>query len=158
MNAPPELAPDPLQRLQAILDRSLDTASAAVRETFGHPDRQMTAAEFVDFWQSVPLVAVATVGGKGQPHIAPVHTRLEGARLVTPVFENATRRKDLRDNPRIALTAWRADRSVAIVYGRAQERPESRREARPGRGGTQRHVVVLEIEITRIYALKGSAD
>ncbi len=146
------------QRLQTILDRSLAGASAAVRETFGHPDRQMTAAEFVAFWESVPLVAVATVGGKGQPHIAPVHTRIEGDRIVTSVFENATRRADLRHNPRIALTAWRADRSVAIVYGRAHERPDSRREARPGRGGARRHVVMLDIEITRIYALKGDPD
>ena len=30
----------------------------------------MTAAEFVAFWESVRLVAMATVGAAGQPHIA----------------------------------------------------------------------------------------
>lgn len=157
MTSPAATDSDVLRRLQDILDRSLATASPAVRETFGQPDRQMTAAEFVAFWQAVPLVAVATVGPNGQPHIAPVHTRLEGDRIVTSVFEKATRRKDLRANARIALTAWLPDRSAAIVYGKARELPDSRRPARPGRGGGERYVVVLEIEITRIYALKGTA-
>ncbi len=145
-----------LARLQAVLDRSRATASPAIRETFGNPDRQMTAAELVAFWNSVRLIAVATVGTNGQPHIAPVHARFEDDRLVMWSYENATRRVDLQRNPRIALTAWGDDRSVAIAYGRATEIPDQRRATRPGSSGTPRFIVPVRIELTRVHAMKGA--
>jgi hypothetical protein len=162
-----------LARLQALLDRSTATATASVADSVAYRGRQMSAAEFVEFWRSVRLVAMATVGGAGQPHIAPVHAQLGGARfrmghggdavagqncglttLRMVIYEDAVRRADLARNPRVAITTWREDGAAAILYGRAREVPGSLREARAGRSGKPRRVVELAIELSRIYAMR----
>lgn len=162
-----------LARLQTLIDRSTASASASVADSVAYRERQMSAAEFVEFWRSVRLVAMATVGGAGQPHIAPVHAQLGGARfhmgpgldaageansdlttLRMVVYEDAVRRADLARNPRVAITTWRDDGAAAILYGRASEVPGSLREARAGRSGKPRRVVELAIKLSRIYAMR----
>jgi len=144
-----------LAALQALIERSTRTATPAVADSVAHAPRQMTAAELVEFWRSVRLVAMATVGRVGQPHIAPVHAEIAGTTLRLVVYENTVRRQDLAANPRVAFTTWRADGAVAILYGRAREVPDSLREARPGRSGRPRRVVTIEVRLTRVYAMRG---
>ena len=131
----PVTASDPtpaeLLALQALLDRSTRTATPALADSVAYPARQMSAAEFVEFWPSVRLVAMATVGPAGQPHIAPVHAELAGTMLRLRIYEDTVRRQDLATNPRVAFTTWRADGAVAIFYGRA-------REPAPCAAGTER--------------------
>jgi hypothetical protein len=146
---------DVLVPIQRILDRSRRRAGQAVRDTFEQPERQMTALEFVTFWNGARLKAMATVGTSSEPHIAPVHAEFVNGRLRSTIYENAVRRRDLRENPRVALTTWGPHGAAAIVYGRAREIPNSRRETRPGATGQSRRTVALDIEITRIYAMKG---
>ena len=143
-----------LAALQNLIDRSVRTATPSVGDSVAYPERQMSAAEFVEFWQSVRLVAMATVGNKSQPHIAPVHASLHGVTLRLVIYNNTVRRADLADNPRVAFTAWRADGAAAIVYGRACEVENSIRPARPGRSGKPRQVVEIEVKLTRIYAMR----
>jgi hypothetical protein len=57
---------DELATLQALIDRSVRTASPAIADSVAYPERQMSASEFVEFWQSVRLVAMATVE-RGRP-------------------------------------------------------------------------------------------
>ncbi len=151
---PMQWAPASLAALQRVLDRSRERAGRAVRDTFEHPDRQMSALEFVQFWNAVSLKAIATVGSQARPHIAPVHAEFVEGRLRTTMYENAVRRADVRDNPHVALTTWAAHGAVAIVYGRAREVPDSLRETRPGATGRPRRTVAFEIDITRIHAMK----
>lgn len=146
---------DALEPFQRILNRSRRRAGQAVRDTFDRAERQMTALEFVTFWNTSRLKAMATVGAGGEPHIAPVHAEFVNGRLRSTIYENALRRHDLRDNPRVALTTWGPHGAAAIVYGRAREIADSLRETRPGATGTARRTVALDIEITRIYAMKG---
>jgi hypothetical protein len=113
----------------------------------------MTAAELMEFWSRIRLVAMATVGPAGQPHIAPVHAELDGTTLRCAVYEHAVRRADLARNPRTAFTAWHEGAAV-ILYGRAREVPGSLREARPGRSGESRHIVTIEVRLTRVYAMR----
>ena len=163
-----------LARLQALIDRSTGSATPSVADSVAYSGRQMSAAEFVQFWRSVRLVAMATVGAQGQPHIAPVHAQLGGAafafgganldavgaqptdlttiRMV--IYEDAVRRADLARNPRVALTTWREDGAAAILYGRAREIPASLRPARDGRSGKPRKLVEVEVKLTRIYAMR----
>jgi hypothetical protein len=143
-----------LAALQALIDRSTRTATPAVADSVAYPARQMTAAELVEFWRSVRLVAMATAGAAGQPHLAPVHAELEGTTLRLVVYEDTVRRRDLARNPRVAFTTWRADGAVAILYGRAREVPGSLRDARPGRSGRPRRVVAIEVALTRVYAMR----
>lgn len=145
---------DEVAALQALIDRSTRTATPAVGESVGYPDRQMSAAEFIEFWQSVKLVAMATVGEGGRPHIAPVHATLHGTTMRLVIYDNTVRRKDLARNPRVAFSSWRADGAAAIAYGQAREIAGSLRPARPGRSGQPRHVIEIEVRLTRIYAMR----
>jgi hypothetical protein len=144
---------DALAALQALIDRSTRTASAAVADSIAFPERQMTAAELLAFWSNARLMAMATVGPAGQPHLAPVHSELDGTTLRLVVYENTIRRADLRKNPRVAFTTWK-DGAAAILYGRAREVPGSLRDARAGRSGAMRRVVTIEVALTRVYAMR----
>lgn len=152
---PSTWAPELLRALQAIIDRSRASAGPAVIDTFDHADRRMTAAEFVIFWNTTRLKAMATSGPDGAPHIAPVHAEIIAGRLRTTIYEKALRRRDLRTNRQAAFTTWGPNGAAAILYGTAREVPDSLRETRTGAGGTPRRTVTLDIEITRIYAMKG---
>jgi hypothetical protein len=144
---------DQLAALQALIDRSVRTATPAVGDSLAYPERQMTAAELVEFLQGTRMLAMATVGPAGQPHLAPVHAELTGTMLRLVVYENTVRRQDLRANPRVAFTTWR-DGAAVLLYGRAREVPGSGREARPGRSGKPRTVVTVEVRLTRVYAMR----
>jgi hypothetical protein len=153
-DTPPEPTPEELAALQALIDRSSATATPSVADSVGARDRQMTAGEFVEFWRSVRLIAMATVGPAGQPHIAPVHARIAGTTLELVIYDNTVRRQDIATNPRVAFTAWGTDGAAAIVYGRAREIPGSLRDARPAKNGNARRVVGIEVKLTRIYAMR----
>ncbi len=143
-----------LAGLQAIIDRSTKTATPSVADSVAYPSRQMTAAEFVEFWSSIRLVAMATVGAKGQPHLAPVHAQIAGTTLKLVIYDNTVRRADLARNPRVGFTTWNDEGAAAIVYGRAREMAGSIRDARPGQSGKPRRVIGVEVAITRIYAMR----
>ncbi len=145
--------PEALAHLQAVLDRSRDAAGEAVRDTFDRAARRLDAAAFVRFWNATRMKAMATSGPDGAPHIAPVHAEFVAGRLRSTIYDTAVRRRDLRTNPRVALTTWGEGGAAAIVYGRAREVPNSLRDTRPGARGTPRRTVALEIEVTRIYAM-----
>jgi hypothetical protein len=139
--------------LQALIDRSVRTATPAVADSVAFPGRQMTAAELVEFVRSTRMIAMATVGARGEPHIAPVHAELDGTTLRCVVYEDAVRRQDLAQNPRVAFTTWK-EGAVAILYGHAREVPGSLREARPGRSGSPRRIITVEVALTRVYAMR----
>jgi len=144
---------DPLADLQALIDTSTRTATASVAESIAFPDRQMTAGELVAFWRDARMMAMATVGPQGQPHVAPVHSEIDGTTLRLVIYDDTVRRLDLHANPRVAFTTWK-DGAAAIVYGRAREVPGSLRDARPGRSGLPRKVVTIEVALTRVYAMR----
>jgi hypothetical protein len=149
----PTPSADEITALQDLIDRSTHAASPALADSVAFPERQMNAAELVEFWRETALVAMATVGTAGQPHIAPVHAELRGTTLRLVVYDNTVRRRDLVANPRVALTTWH-DGAVAILYGRAREVPDSVRDARPGRSGRPRRVVAIEVRLTRVHAMR----
>jgi hypothetical protein len=144
---------DALAALERLLERSARTATPSVADSVAHPARRMSAAELVAFWSGARMMAMATVGPAGQPHVAPVHSEIAGTTLRVVVYEDAVRRADVRANPRVAFTTWK-DGAVAIAYGRAREVPGSLRDARPGRSGKPRRVVTLEVALTRVYAMR----
>ncbi len=143
-----------LAALQALIDRSIRTATPSVADSLAYAPRQMTAAEVIEFWRSARLVAMATVGPAGQPHIAPVHTEISGTTLRVVVYDDAVRRADLARNPRVAFTGWGANGAAAILYGRGREVPGSLREARAGQSGKPRRVVTIDVGLTRVYAMR----
>jgi len=155
---PASWPPEALAALQTVMDRSRQSAGPAVLDTFERADRRMTAAELVVFWNASRMKAMATSGPGGAPHIAPVHAEFVAGRLRTTIYEDAVRRRDLAVNPQVALTTWGPHGAAAIVYGVAREVPDSLRETRPGATGRARRTVALEIEVTRIYAMRARAE
>ena len=138
--------------LQELLDGSLATAGPAVRATFDRDDRRMTADGLRAFWAETRMFAVATTGAHGEPHIAPVHVAmLDDGNLEMAIFEDSVRLKDLRRDPRIAVTSWAPDGRIAIVYGRATEVPDTRREVGRDPG---RFILTMRIAVDRAYAMQ----
>ncbi|MBM4268253.1 MAG: pyridoxamine 5'-phosphate oxidase family protein [Deltaproteobacteria bacterium] len=145
--------PEDLAALDALIARSVRSATPAVAESLAYPERQMTGAELVEMLKAARLIAMTTVGANGQPHVAPVHAELDGTTLRLVIYENTVRRQDIRENPRVAFTTWK-DGAAVILYGRAREVPGSLRESRPGRSGAARRVVGIEVALTRVYAMR----
>jgi len=139
--------------LDALIDASGRRAGVALADSVAWKPRRMNASELFEFWRSIRLVAMATVGPQGQPHMAPVHAELRGAALHVLVYDDAVRRRDLASNPRVAFTAWNQDGAVAMLYGRARELDGSLRSARPSQSGRERRVVEFEVTLTRVHAM-----
>jgi pyridoxine/pyridoxamine 5'-phosphate oxidase len=138
--------------LQEILDRSLADAGPAVKATFDRDERRLSEAELRQFWAETRMFAVSTVGASGAPHIAPVHVSMtDSGDLEMAIFEDSVRLKDLRRDPRIAITSWAPDGRIAIVYGRATEVPDSRREVGREAG---RFIIGMRIAVDRAYAMR----
>jgi hypothetical protein len=145
--------PETIEGLERVIEASAGVAGPALADSVAWGPRRMGAAELLEFWRGIRLVAMATVGPNGQPHVAPVHAELRGAVLQVLVYEDAVRRRDLAANPRVAFTTWNADGAVAILYGRAREVDGSLREARPAQSGRNRRVVEFEVTLTRVHAM-----
>ena len=144
-----------MKTLQEVLDASAADAGPAMAATFAREDRRLDADGFREFWRSTRMFAVSTVGAKGDPHIAPVHVLLqEDDTLEMAIFEDSVRLRDLRRNPRIAITTWADDGRVAIVYGACSEVPGSRRPVNAGGNPpSDRYIITMRIEMTRAYAM-----
>ena len=119
-----------LAALQAIIERSTRSASPSVADSVAYPARQMTAAEFVEFWSSVRLVAMATVGDKGQPHLAPVHAQIAGTMLKLVIYDNtAARRSRAQSAGRVHHLERRGRGRDRVWSGARSIRFDSRRAA-----------------------------
>ena len=140
--------------LEELLAKSANSAGPAIAATFNQPGRELTPDEFRAFWRGTRMYAVATGGKNGAPHIAPVHVLLEAGDVFRmSIFEDSARLADLRRDPRIAVTTWADDGTIAILYGRCSEVPGSRRELNRGGQGEGRAVIAIEIEPTRLHVM-----
>jgi hypothetical protein len=138
--------------LDSLLITSLEDAGPAVKAVFDRDDRRLSAEDLRAFWRETRMFAVATAGKNGAPHIAPVHVLMgDDDGLEMAIFEDSVRLKDLRRDPRIAITTWAPDGRIAIVYGRAEEVAGTRREAGPNSG---RFVITMRIDVARANAMK----
>lgn len=139
-----------LASVQAVLDRSAATASPEVGRVFARSEWRLDAADFLAMWSAQRWCTVASVGAEGQPHIAVIHADFQpDGRLTMRMFTGAVRARDIETNPRVALSK-NADGAVAMVYGLARAVPGTARVVR------EAETVEVEIEVTRIYAMKPS--
>lgn len=137
-----------VQRVQAILDRSARTASPEVGRVFSREDWRLTAEEFLEMWRGQRWCTISSVGPKGQPHIAVIHSDFQDdGRLTMRMFTGSVRAQDLKTNDRVALSK-NADGAVAMIYGRAR--------VVPGTESVRRDAETVEVEIAvrRIYAMR----
>ena len=134
--------------MQAVLDRSAETATPEVGRVFARPEWRLPAREFLEMWSSQRWCTIASVGAQGQPHIAVIHADFQpDGRLTMRMFTNAVRARDIARNDRVALSK-NLDGAVAMVYGRARVLPGTERTVR------ESETVEVEVEVRRIYAMK----
>jgi hypothetical protein len=139
--------------LQAILDRSAQSATPVVGRVFAREDWRLDAAGLLERWNGPGTVSVASVSASGQPHLAAVGARFQpDGRLTMRMYEGSIRQKDVAANPRIALQKALPDGTVMTVYGTANVVADSYQpnQTTPGTAGSHE----VEIGITRIYAMQ----
>ena len=108
-----------IERLQALLDHSIERAGAFLQRSFQMPEHSLTAQELIDYWQGAQTVAVATVTTKGEPRIAPIGSLLYHGEIYLPTVATAARTRHVMKRPAISLTLFRENELAIIVHGDA---------------------------------------
>src|SRR5438034_4793160 len=108
-----------IERLQALLDNSLERARALLRRSFQRPEHSLTAQELVDCWLDVQTVALATVTTRGEPRIAPISSLLYRGEIYLPTVATAARTRHVMKRPAVSLTLFRENELAIIVHGYA---------------------------------------
>jgi ribosomal protein S18 acetylase RimI-like enzyme/uncharacterized pyridoxamine 5'-phosphate oxidase family protein len=108
-----------IERLQALLDLSIERAGAFLRRSFQMPEHSLTAKELIECWQDVQNVALATVTTRGEPRIAPISSLLYRGEIYLPTVATAARSRHVMKRPAVSLTLFREDELAIIVHGKA---------------------------------------
>ncbi len=111
-----------IERLQALLNSSIERAGVFLRRSFQMPERSLTVQELVDCWQDVQTVALATVTMRGEPRIAPIGSLLYRGEIYLPTVATATRTRHVMKRPAVSLTLFRENELAVIVHGYAATR------------------------------------
>jgi len=120
--------PDELERLQELLDRSIEEAGAFLRSSFQMPTHSLSARQLATYLQGIQTVAFSTVTAAGQPRVAPIGAIFHRAEFYIPTVMTAMRTRHVSRRPPISLTHYDGIDLAIIVHGRAviinQEQPE----------------------------------
>jgi N-acetylglutamate synthase-like GNAT family acetyltransferase/uncharacterized pyridoxamine 5'-phosphate oxidase family protein len=108
-----------IERLQALLDSSIERAGAFLRRSFQMPHHSLTAQELVECWRDVQTVALATVTTSGEPRIAPIGSLLYRGDIYIPTVATAARTRHVMKRPAVSLTLFRENELAILVHGYA---------------------------------------
>jgi uncharacterized pyridoxamine 5'-phosphate oxidase family protein len=111
--------PEDFQRLQALLDQSIEQAGAFLRQSFQMPTHSFSARQLVHFWQGLQTIALATVTSKGEPRVAPISALLFHGRFYIPTIATAVRTKHVLHHSAISFTSYQGNDVAIIVHGEA---------------------------------------
>ncbi len=107
-----------LARMQAILDRSHDTAGRHLRSVIT-PERRLTAAQIAARLQGMCLLALATVTADGRPLVGAVDGLLFRGDLHFGSAPNSVRFQHIRRRPQVSATHLPGEELAVTVHGRA---------------------------------------
>jgi pyridoxine/pyridoxamine 5'-phosphate oxidase len=106
-----------LERLQRLLDDSVERASPFLRSSFQLPERSLDAASLAARLDGSLTVALATATARGEPRVAPINAFfLKGAFYVPTVAESA-RARHLARRPAASLTYFEGTSLAVIAHG-----------------------------------------
>lgn len=109
-----------LVRLQALLDRSYESAGAHLREVIT-PERRLTAVELCDRLQGMCLLVLATVTADGRPVNGPVDGFFYRGEWYFGSSHQSLRFRHLRQRPQVSATYLPGEELSVSVHGRAHE-------------------------------------
>src|SRR5258706_13068220 len=104
-----------IERLQALLDTSIQRAGTFLRRSFQMPEHSLTAQQLIACWRDVPTVALATATTRGEPRIAPLGSLLYRGEIYLPTLATAARTRHVMNRPAASLTLFREYELSIIV-------------------------------------------
>jgi Pyridoxamine 5'-phosphate oxidase len=109
---------DDLERLQSVLDRSVERASPFLRRSFEMPERSLSAADLAARLDGLLVVSLATVTAKGEPRVAPIDAVFLRGHFYVPTVAQAARARHLARQPGVSVTNYEGRELAVIVHGR----------------------------------------
>ena len=111
--------PEDIERLQTLLDRSIERAGAFLRSSFEMPEHSLSAGQITRYLQGIQNVAFATTTAKGEPRVAPIGSLFYRGHFHIPTVATAARTRMVTARPAISLTHYVGDDLAIIVHGSA---------------------------------------
>jgi hypothetical protein len=112
--------PDDLERLQAVVDSSVERAGPFLREAFQMPRCTLAAAQLARHLTGSRTLALATATARGEPRVAPVTAVFYRGRYCVATVATAVRTAHVRRRPGVSLTDYEGNDLAVIVHGRAE--------------------------------------
>lgn len=153
---------DDLERLQRLLDDSIERASGFLRSSFQMPERSLSAEQLSVRLQGPLTVALATVTARAEPRVAPINAFLHRGCFCLPTVAESARARQLARRPAASLTYFEGTALAVIAHGRveiiASDDPEfaeldetQRQLGRQSPRDWQGHAVYLRLEPRSLY-------
>jgi nitroimidazol reductase NimA-like FMN-containing flavoprotein (pyridoxamine 5'-phosphate oxidase superfamily) len=112
--------PADLERLQALLDESIERASPFLRSSFERPAHSLSAAQLAGHLQGSLTVAFGTVTARGEPRVAPINAVFLRASFYIPTVAEAARARHLAQRPGASLTYYEGTDMAVVAHGHAR--------------------------------------
>ena len=91
-----------LQRLQTLLDDSIDRAGPFPRRSFEMPEHSLSAGQLAGHLQGSFTLALATVTARGEPRVAPIGALFFTLGAISRVVDNQPLRSGVGDRGRFS--------------------------------------------------------
>src|SRR4051794_4490794 len=108
--------PEDMQRLRALLERSIARAGAFLRRSFEMPEHSLSAEQLVSYLVGIQNVALATVTAKGEPRVAPIGALFYRGRFHIPTVATAARTRMIAARPAVSLTHYVGNDLAVITH------------------------------------------
>ena len=106
-----------LERLQALIDRSIEGAGAFLRSSFQMPEHSLSADQLAGHLHGSLTVALATTTVRGEPRVAPISALFVHAAFCVPSIAQAARSRHLAQRPAASLTYYEGNDLAVIAHG-----------------------------------------
>lgn len=106
-----------LERLQSLLDDSVEQASGFLRSSFEMPERSLSAEQLAARLQGALTVALGTVTARGEPRVAPINAFFLKAAFYVPTVAESARARHLARRPAASLTYFEGTNLAVIAHG-----------------------------------------
>ncbi len=109
-----------LEKLQSLLNESIERAGDFLRSAFQMPELSFTADQLANALYGSLTVAFATTTAKGEPRVAPTNGLFYRGRFYIPTVADSARARHVRKRPAVSLTYYRGNELAVIAHGRAE--------------------------------------
>jgi hypothetical protein len=110
--------PEELERLQSLLEDSIEQAGPFLRTSFEMPEHSLSAGQLAAHLQGSLTVALATVTARAEPRVAPIGALFLHGSFFVPTVAEAARARHLSRRPAASLTYFEGTKLAVIVHGR----------------------------------------